>query len=184
MEAPEFGDQIRGCQQLGNKSGVCYKGAAQRFWGCWSRVVSWWRQRILESLPPDVTACTFLLLPSGSSLELKWQIFSATFPFAWKTSNYNALFSFCHNNKSFFEVNNKKAHLRSNFLIIKFLNLYIFNLLSPAGMPGGGHVNPWRFHCSPSKMDTSQTSDDLQLHALVKKHHRIRKSKSWMELQE
>lgn len=30
MEAPEFGDQIRGCQQLGNKSGVCYKGAAQR----------------------------------------------------------------------------------------------------------------------------------------------------------
>lgn len=51
-------------------------------------------------------------------------------------------------------------------------------------MPVGVYANPWRFHCYFSKTDTSQTRDNLQLDAFAKKHHRIRKSKIWMELQE
>lgn len=81
--------------------------------------------RILTLLP-DVIACTFLLLQSGSSFELKWQIFSAPFPSAQKTSYYNALFSFCHNNKSFFESITRKLisgviSWSSNFWIYIFL---------------------------------------------------------------
>lgn len=112
---------------------------------------------------------------------------SATFPFAWKTSNYNVSFLFHYTRKSFFEVNIKEAHPRSNLLIIK-LWIYIFNLLPLLTCQLVGRLIPGDFTvvcvCVFSKIETSPTPDNLQVNAFVKKHHRIRKSKSWMQPQE
>lgn len=73
--------------------------------------------------------CDSVFISSFAKWLLLWterQIFSSPFPSAQKTSYYNALFSFCHNNKSFFESITRKLisgviSWSSNFWIYIFL---------------------------------------------------------------
>lgn len=64
-----------------------------------------------------------------------------------------------------------------NFLLIKFLNKYVLQFATPAEMPIVVYAKPCRCHWYFSKIDTSQPSDNLQLHSFVKGHHRIMKSR-------